>query len=604
MFTNPRYPPIADYAVIGNTHSVALVSTSGSIDWCCMPHFDAGAVFCRLLDANRGGYFQIRPTGRAISSRYYRVPGGVLETMFEASGGILRLTDFMHSERLARSRLDHDSPECHRLLRRIEATVGEVRVELVFSPSFDYARKPHQWEVGSHGVTAVCEHQRLSLVCSPPLPLATEAHRAKGVAIVRPGAPLWAIASFQQDGPDRPVHDPQAVLDETLRHWGEWQQQCTYRGPFEREVRTSACVLKLLTFGPTGALVAAPTTSLPEWIGSSRNWDYRFCWLRDSAMVLRALMALGHHEAAMDFFRWIERFCDLKRLQIMYRIDGSPNLPEQELRHLDGYRASRPVRIGNAAAEQVQLDVYGHVLDAAWVCQQGMPMTLSAPMRRVLARLADAAAARWREPDQGFWETRGVPQHFVSSKLMCWVALDRAIALAQAGQLDGNVAVWKLERDALRRVIEGQGFHHGTGAFTQSFGSPALDASALLIPLTGFLPPTDARVKATVARIQRDLTKDSLVYRYRIHDGVPGEEATLAICSFWLVQVLARQGRAKEAIKLFRHICSFASDLGLFAEEIDPDSKALLGNYPQGYTHLALIQAALDIQQAQQRGEA
>lgn len=604
MFRDPAYPPIADYAVIGNTHSAALVTASGSIDWCCMPHFDSGAVFCKLLDADCGGYFQVRPMGRATSLRRYRVPGGVLETVFEADGGTLRLTDFMHSERLARSRLDHDSPECHRLLRRIDGLVGEVAMEIVLCPSFDYARKPHRWEVGPHGMAAVCQRQRLSLMCLPPVALGVEEACAKAVVHVRPGAPLWLIASFQPDAPDRPVHDPQAVLDETLRHWAEWQHQSTYSGPFEQEVRTSACILKLLTFGPTGALVAAPTTSLPEWIGGGRNWDYRYCWLRDSAMVLRALMELGYHEAAMDFFRWIERLCGAERLQIMYRIDGSPNLPEQELRHLDGYCASSPVRIGNAAAAQVQLDVYGHVLDAVLACQQGMQMALSAPMRQVLARLADDAAARWREPDQGFWETRGPPQHFVSSKLLCWVALDRALALAKAGQLDGDVAGWAQERDALRRAIEGQGFNSIAGAFTQSFGSSALDASALLIPLTGFLPATDPRVAATVARIQQDLTRDSLVYRYWVDDGVPGDEASLAMCSFWLVQVLARQGRLEESVKLFRHICSFASDLGLFAEEIDPDGKALLGNYPQGYTHLALIQAALDIRQAQQRQEA
>lgn len=602
MSRSSAYRPIADYAVIGNTHSVAFVASSGSIDWCCLPHFDSPAVFCKLLDGRRGGYFHVRPVGRAATSRRYSVPGGVLETTFEADSGTVRLTDFMHSERLARSRLDHDSPQCHRVLRRIDGLAGAVEIEIVLCPTFDYARKLHQWEVGRNGVAAVCGNQRLSLQCVPPVALAVHGTYAKTAVTIRPGAPLWLIASFNQDLADTPACEPQAILEETVRHWGEWQEHCQYSGPFHEEVRTSACILKLLTFGPTGALVAAPTTSLPEWVRGSRNWDYRFCWLRDSAMVLQALMSLGYHAAAMDFFQWIERLClgACERLQIMYRINGSPDLAEQELLHLDGYRGSRPVRIGNAAATQVQLDVYGHVLDAVLACHQGMRMSLSAPMRRTLASLADEAAARWRDPDQGFWETRGRPQHFLSSKLLCWVALDRAIALAHAGQLGGNVSYWAQERGALRTAIEAQGFDRAAGAFTQSFGSSALDASALLIPLTGFLPPTDMRVASTVARIQKDLTKDSLVYRYMVDDGVPGDEASLAVCSFWLVQVLARQGRVEEGVDLFRHIVSFASDLGLLSEEIDPVGKELLGNYPQGYTHLALIQAALDLQEARQ----
>jgi GH15 family glucan-1,4-alpha-glucosidase len=359
-------------------------------------------------------------------------------------------------------------------------------------------------------------------------------------------------------------------------------------------------VLKLLTFGPSGALVASPTTSLPAEIGGVRNWDYRFCWLRDASLVLHALMSIGYHEAAMDFFRWLEDLCvgECGELQIMYRLDGSRDLPEHELPHLAGYRESAPVRTGNAAASQKQLDVYGHVLDAALLCLEGMQAPMRAGLVRVLQHLADQACTRWREPDQGLWEMRCEPRHFLSSKLMCWVALDRALRLAATGKLQGDEARWRAERDAIRYTVLEQGFNKKIGAFTQVLDGSDLDASALLMPLVGFLPATDQRMLSTVKRIEERLTAHGLVYRYVNDDGIVGGEATFAICSFWLVHNRALQGRIGEACELFERVVSFGSDLGLLSEEIDPVNRQLLGNYPQGFTHLALIESALAISRA------
>lgn len=596
--------PISDYALIGNTHSAALIGTNGSIDWCCLPHFDSGAVFCNLLDADKGGFLRVAPIGQYRSSRRYSDGTAVLETRFATADGELRLTDFMHSQRIVHSRLGLEDPHCHRLLRCVEGLAGRVAIEVVFRPTFDFARQAARLEITPDGVHALAPAGQLLLRAAARFEIRGDAAFAR--LDIRAGERIWIVLSYgdaQTGDAALAAADPELLLEQTCRHWREWDSMCSYEGPFLPSVKLSARVLKLLTFGPTGALIAAPTSSLPEHIGGARNWDYRFCWLRDAALVLHALMSIGCHEAAMDFFLWLEALCEgeCAELQVVYRLDGGRELPEQTLRHLAGYCASAPVRIGNAAADQKQLDVPGHVLDAALVCLEGMSAPIREGLRRVLRHLADRAATRWRETDQGLWEVRCEPRHFLSSKLMCWVALDRALRLAHAVKLEGDTKRWRRERDAIHHAILEQGYDASAGAFTQVLGGTDLDASALLMPLVGFLPATDERMRSTVQRIRERLTAHGLVYRYLNDDGVAGGEGTFAICSCWLVDNLALQGRIDEACELFEHVASFGSDLGLMSEQIDPASRQLLGNYPQGFTHLALIQSALTIARAHQR---
>jgi alpha,alpha-trehalase len=600
------YRPISDYALIGNTHSAALVGTDGSIDWCCLPHFDSGAVFCRLLDAGKGGFLRIAPVGGYRTSRRYSDGTAVVETDFDTVDGRVRLIDFMHTQRIAHSRLGVEDPHCHRLLRCVEGLSGRVEVEVVFRPTFDFARRPARLELTPTGVFAQADHEHLLLRAGSGVSFQLRGDAAVARVRLMPGERVWIVLAYgDAHTGDAALQgaDPELLLAQTCRHWREWEGMCTYEGPFLPQVRLSARVLKMLTFGPTGALVAAPTSSLPERVGGERNWDYRFCWLRDAALVLHALMSIGLHEAAADFFHWLDGLCEgeCDHLQIMYRLDGGARLPEQELHHLSGYRGSAPVRIGNAAAGQKQLDVYGHVLDSALVWLNGTNAPIRRGLRLVLRHLADQAAARWREPDHGLWEVRGKARHFLSSKLMCWTALDRAVRLATAGKLDGDARRWRAERDAVRDAIFDHGWDSKIGAFTQVLGAPDLDASALMMPLVGFLPASDERMRSTVAAIRERLTAHGLVYRYLNDDGVAGGEATFAFCSYWLVDNLALQGRLDEACELFAHVNSFASDLGLLSEQIDPASRELLGNYPQGFTHLGLIHSALTIERTRQR---
>ncbi|MGH7530311.1 MAG: glycoside hydrolase family 15 protein [Gemmatimonadales bacterium] len=591
---------IADYALIGNTHSAALVGSDGSIDWCCLPHFDSGAVFCRILDATRGGYFRIGPSGKGHARRRYTPDTAVLETDFETDGGRVRLTDFMPAPRLVQSRLEKDSHIYHRVVRIVEGLGGQVALDLAFRPTFDFARAPARLSLTQGGARAEADGAVLELRLRPTPTLTVRGDTIHARLDVEAGTRITVDLAYGDDAAGvAPAADAAALLEETRRRWNEWEALCTYRGPYGPLVRRSARVLKLLTFGPTGGLVAAPTTSLPEEIGGVRNWDYRFCWLRDSALVLSALMALGYRAAALDFFDWLDELCfaECENVQIMYRLDGSPELPERELSHLSGYRGSRPVRIGNAAAGQRQLDTYGYVLDAALLGLAYL-RPVGEGLWHVLRHLAEQAATNWREPDQGIWETRGPPQQYLSSKLLCWVALDRATRFARTAGLDGDVDRWRAEAETIRHTILQDGYDPGVGAFTQALGSPRLDASALLMPLVGFLPATDERVRSTVDRIQERLTVHGLVYRYLSDDGLPGGESTFAICTFWLVDNLALQGRVDEARALFERLTGYASDLGLLAEEIEPVSGQLLGNYPQGYTHLALIRSALAIARA------
>ena len=593
------YRPIADYALIGDAHTAALVSRDASIDWCCWPHLDSPAVFCRLLDAHRGGWFRIAPTGRYGVTREYVDGTNVLATTFQTESGEVRLTDFMPAEPRAGNPRGEDIEESHCILRLIEGLHGEIDLAVHFRPTFDYARANTTIELRDGVAIARGGNVALRLRAGVPLSASPDGI-ITGSVHVRPGDRRW-VALSDEDDPE--ITNPNQTLDTTLKYWREWSQRCTYRGPYEEHVRRSALLLKLLTFEPTGALVAAPTTSLPEEIGGVRNWDYRYAWLRDSALTLYALQSIGYHDEAMDFFEWLQGIClsCQETIQIMYRLDGSSDLPEEVLDDLEGYRGSRPVRVGNAAAGQKQLDIYGEVLDAAHLCYTRM----RAPhpgLWNVLTLLADRAAERWHESDAGIWEVRTGPRHFLYSKLLCWVALDRALRLVEEEGLHGNVRKWSRARDDIRTAILTQGYDQKLQAFTQAFDYPVLDASALVIPLVGFLPPTDPRVRSTARRIQEQLMSNGLVYRYLADDGLPGGEATFALCSFWLVDNLALSGQINEARELFVRVIGYANDVGLLAEQIDPVNGELLGNFPQGFTHLGLIRSALSIAKAEQQG--
>lgn len=590
--------PLGDYAVVGNGHTLALVARDGSIDWCCWPRFDAPATFCRLIDARRGGAFELRPLGFISAVRSYRDRTNVLETVWETRDGRARVTDFMPAPAT-------EGPPIvprHSLLRCAEGLSGSVELRLIFRPTFDYGRATTKLSPRQYGGLAESERESVRLTC--PTSLRQDGDRLVGRVLVKAGERLWFILSYAGRGEaDVSVVAPEsaeAELERTCRHWMQWADRCTYRGPYHRLVRRSALALKLLLFEPTGALVAAPTTSLPEVPGGEWNWDYRFTWLRDAGLTLDALQRLGYHDESLRFFDWLGALRPDRSgaLRIAYAVDGEPVPAEEMLDHLSGYRGSRPVRIGNAAAGQMQLDVFGHVLEAIFLCLERLPRPVDPDLWETARSLADGAARRWSGPDRGPWETRGEPRHFLYSKLYCWVALDRAVQLAERAGLPGDLDRWRRERKSLRETILTRGYNAEIGAFTEAFGETDLDASALVVSLVGFLPATDPRVISTVDQIQRRLTARGLVRRSE-SDVLPSQEATFTLCSFWLVSYLARAGRVEEACQVFERITNYANDVGLLAEEIDTASGELLGNFPQAFAHLGLIRAACDIADAE-----
>ena len=603
-----QQPPIGDYALISDQHSCALVSRDGSVDWACFPRFDSRASFARLLDWERGGCFQLAPEGvRGIERRY--LPGtNVLETTFETAGGEAVLTDFMpvHEESGPHDP-GHISPQ--QIVRRLRCTRGSVQFGLVCAPRFDYGLIiPHVSLTDAHHGVAHGGADALSVYCSAPLSALPD-DRFEASGRIAEGEEVFAAVTYRSRFSDRREAMDEATarkqLAETTAYWEQWSARSTYEGAYADAVQRSALVLKALTHSPSGAILAAATTSLPEALGGERNWDYRFTWIRDASFALYALSILGYRDEAQHFKDWLEWATAgrARDLQIMYGLGGERRLPEHELLHLAGYGNSRPVRIGNGAAGQYQLDIYGELLDSAHLFRR-MGGDVDPEYWEFLRRVAGFVSDHWREPDEGLWEARAARQHHVFSKVMCWVAMDRAIRAARALDLPGDIEGWRRTRSEIKEDVLAHGYDAERGAFVQAYGSDYLDASALMMPLVGFIKATDPRMRSTIEAIERGLTSpEGLVYRYRgFHDGLQGDEGTFAICSYWLADNLILLGEVDRARSLFELMLGARNDVGLQAEEVEPGTLALLGNFPQAFSHMGLINTAVQLDRAQ-RGE-
>ena len=599
--------PIEDYGVIGDLHTVALVGTDGSIDWCCMPRFDSPSVFAAILDDEKGGYFKITAISPERSKQLYLPDTNVLLTRFYCADGIAEVIDFMPIE--SRS-LRYAPPNYHQIIRRVSTVAGHLRFRLECFPALNYAREKN--EIHSFPQGAVFAGSSASVGLASPVPLAIEANGVVAEFSLPRGKTATFFLRQADQGSEANLLIPEKTGDtfflDTIDFWKRWLSQSRYTGRWREMVHRSALVLKLLTYTPTGAIVAAPTTSLPEEIGGVRNWDYRFCWIRDASFTLYALMRLGFEEEAGEFMNWLEERCRSLNpdgsLQPMYSVVGQDRLTEESLTHLKGYKNSKPVRIGNGAYRQSQLDIYGALLDSVYLYNKyGAP--ISYDLWRNLERLVDYVCDNWRRPDEGIWEIRGEPQHFVYSKLMCWVALDRALRLANKRSFPAHQERWLKNRDEIYCEIMERGWNESVKSFVQYYGSDQLDAGLLLMPLVFFVSPSDPRMIQTLERIQDRLAMDSLVHRYSLNDnpvdGISGREGAFSICSFWLVEALTRAGRIQEARLMFEKMLGYANHVGLFAEEIGHCGEAL-GNFPQAFTHLGLISAAFNLDRVLAKG--
>jgi GH15 family glucan-1,4-alpha-glucosidase len=600
--------PIAEYGLLSDCSSASLVSRSGSIDWLCLPRFDSPAVLARILDP-RGGHWSIRPAHSYRAERRY-LPGSLaIGTTFTTDAGSVRLIDVMAARPGQRGH-DHGLDPPHEVLRLVEGVSGRVEVAMELAPRPEYGLVRPLLRPTDDGARTFGGPNQLAVTAG--VPLTVERTTMSATFSVGQGDSIgFALRWAAVEGPAPQPTPPGAVgerIADTLAAWRSWEaMHDIYPGSMRELVRLSARVLHGLTYRPTGAMVAAPTTSLPETVGGERNWDYRYAWIRDASLTLQALYIGTCPDEAVDFTSFMTSSAgggagDESSLQIMYGITGEHDLSERELPHLAGWRESRPVRVGNGAWTQTQLDVYGELLDALFRYRDQLG-ELHPEIQRFVAGLADAALARWGERDAGMWEMRGEPRHHLSSKVLCWTALDRAVKLAPALGMHARADAWARERDRIRDAVLTRGWSHARQAYAQSFDSDELDAAALLMPLVGFLPAHDPRMRSTIEAIARELTEDGLVLRYRNQpglnaDGLSGEEGTFVICSFWLASCLARAGEIERAQALFDRLAGYANDLGLLAEEIDTKRGELLGNFPQAFSHVGLINAAWDIDQA------
>jgi GH15 family glucan-1,4-alpha-glucosidase len=593
------YKPIADYAIIGDCRSAALVGRDGSIDWLCLPRFDSPSVFAALIDADRGGRFRVAPAADATVTRRYVGESTVLETTFTTSSGVIVLTDAMPvaDERAKTASLWPD----HEVLRRVECIDGEVEVAVLYEPRPDYGRWRGKLRRGPHQMIH-CEHGAELLVVRSDIPLSISADRrsAAGGRILRRGERAIVGLTFAHQLPAvYPADGAQAdqALKDSIAWWSGWASRCTYDWKYRDTIIRSALTLKTLTYAPSGAIVAASTTSLPEKIGGVRNWDYRFCWLRDSSLTLRALVDLGYRDEAEAFLSWVLHATALTqpKLQVLYDVYGEVQVGEHQLGHLEGYAGSQPVRIGNGAADQVQLDVYGEVIEAAYlyIVRGG---AIDRSTGHLLAGLGETVCRIWREKDEGIWEPRSGRREHTHSRMMCWTALDRLLRLRDDGRIEMASDGLARTRDAIRREIETRGWNERLQAYVAALDGSEVDATALRFGLTGYADPASERMRQTMARIDADLgTVDGLLYRYRMTDGLPPGEGAFVICGFWAVECLALAGRLEEATDRFERLLEYTNDVGLMAEEVDPDSGALLGNFPQAFSHIGLINAALTL---------
>ncbi len=609
------FPPIADYGFLSDCHTGALLASDGSIEWMCLPHFDSPSIFAAMLDRGAGS-FRVGPYGVYVPAGRRYIPGtNVIETTWMTPQGWLRVIDALtisdwHDEERnsSHTRPPTDFDADHLLVRIVECIQGHVQVEMVCEPMLDYGATAATWEWVSdehgEGLQAGGGEDGHGFRLFSDTKLGIEGNRAHSRHVMKEGERRFCALSWTEElrGP-RTVEQAQARTQRTEQFWRNWLAEGTYPDhPWRVHLERSALTLKGLTFMPTGALVAAPTTSLPETPGGSRNWDYRYCWMRDATFTLWGLHALGLDWEADDFVQYL---ADMQRnedgsLQIMYGIKGQKDLQEQELAHLKGYENARPVRIGNGAYNQRQNDVYGAVLDSVYLHSKRRDH-IPERLWPVLADQVECAWRVWREPDQGIWEARGEPRHYVSSKLMCWVAMDRGARLGERRGHKDRAAKWQERAEEVRADILAHGVD-GRGVFRQHYDTDALDASNLLIGLVRFLPPDDERLHATVCAIRDELTEHGLVLRYRTEetdDGQSGEEGTFLICSFWLVSALSEIGEHRDARQLCERLLSYSSPMGLYAEELEASSGRHLGNYPQAFTHLALINAVTHVTEAQ-----
>ena len=607
LSNQPDSLPIGDYALLSDCRSAALVSRAGSVDWLCCPRFDAPAVFARLLDPD-GGHFTIRPAGDFQVSRAYANQTMVLETTFGTQAGTAVLTDAMAMGRNDRGHhLGAGSPGV--LLRRLTCTAGEIDVDVSYAPRPEYGLIHPILEAVSGGIAARGGASRLLLSAPAGFQIAGATATAR-LHLTAGQTMSFALQHGQLQEPPLAAWEAGQIADrlqDTTEGWRSWSAlHQAYEGPWRDLVHHSGRVLQALTFAPTGAIVAAPTTSLPEAVGGERNWDYRYTWVRDASLTMEALWVAACPEEAGKFFGFLADAAasELRRgkdLQIMFGVGGEHDLSERELPHLAGWRASQPVRVGNGAWAQRQLDVYGELLDAAQRLADQLG-ELDPVTRQFLVAAAETAASRWHEKDQGIWEVRGEPRDFLYSKLMCWVALDRAIALASLLGAADRMQAWAAVRDQIRGAILERGWNDHANAFTQAFGSEDLDASSLMLAITGFLPGDDPRMKATINAVAARLTDQrGLVYRYLAHDGLAGGEGTFLLCTFWLAHAQALAGELDLATATFERAVAALNDVSLLAEEVDPDSGEMLGNFPQAFSHIGLVNAAWAISQAQVR---